>query len=257
MEKDQLLKEIDERATKEHEELVRLRRQVQQQALAQAAPSMVNASQQIVSTSTIGSIEGYTRTTDWGQWLHRFNHFMVGNAIPQSRMKDVFLNLLGPEGDALVTSLCAPGLPGDQSCEQLVLLMNTHLQPKPSTITERYKFNMCEQSEGQTVSEYSANLKRLSTYCDYGINLNDVIRNIFVCGLKNKATKRKMLSEKKLTYERAVEIAVSDEMATRDTGEMEQQKTQSVNYMAKQQGSNKHTFNNNNDKKMYLLWKKR
>lgn len=94
-----------------------------------------------------------------------------------------------------------------------------------------------------------ANLKRLSTYCDFGSSLNDVIRDRFVCGLKNKATKRKLLSEKRLTYERAVEIAVSDEMATRDTGEMEQQMTQSINYMTKQQGSNKNTFNNNNDKK--------
>lgn len=43
----------------------------------------------------------------------------------------------------------------------------------------------------------------------------------FVCGLKNKRTKQKLLCEKKLTYERTVEIALSDEAAARDTGGMD------------------------------------
>ncbi|XP_015109328.1 uncharacterized protein K02A2.6-like [Diachasma alloeum] len=143
--------------------------------------------------------------------------------------------MLGAEGYILLSSLCAPDLPGIKEYPVLVKLMSDHLKPKPSFITERFRFNMCNQTEGQTVSEYIATLKELSTYCEHGTGLNDALRDRLVCGLRNKTTRKKLLSEKNLTYERAVEIAISDEAAIRDTGEMETQRTTgSLNFVQQQ-----------------------
>ncbi|XP_015124673.1 uncharacterized protein LOC107046552 [Diachasma alloeum] len=57
------------------------------------------------------------------------------------------------------------------------------------------------------------------------------MRDRFVCGLKNKAIKKKLLSEKKLTYQRAIELALSEETASRDTGVMDSWSTNgSINH---------------------------
>ena len=50
-------------------------------------------------------------------------------------------------------------------------------------------------------------LKKLSEYCDFGANFKDTLRNRFVCGLKSKAIQKKLLAERDLTYNVALEIA--------------------------------------------------
>lgn len=244
-EKDGLIAEMEERLTGQQREMETLRRRAQQVPAPVPAPAAVARPTAptitgVISSTSIGSIEGYQRSADWSQWLHRLVHYMSGNNIEVSRRKDLFLSLLGQEGYALASSLCAPELPGDKTYEALVELMSNHLKPKPSIITERYKFNMYEQVEGQSVSDFWAGLKRLSIDCEFGSNLNDTIRDRFVCGLRNKATKRKLLSEKNLTYARAIEVAISDEAASRDIGEMDHQKPlAAVNYVRNHQGSTK------------------
>ena len=60
-----------------------------------------------------------------------------------------------------------------------------------------------------------------SKTCDFNQFLEEALRDRLVCGLANKSTQKKLLSEKNLTLERAFEIAVAAEMAVlspEDTG---------------------------------------
>jgi hypothetical protein len=81
-----------------------------------------------------------------------------------------------------------------------------HLYPTPSFIAERYKFSQRNQLENEGMAQYIATLKRLSTHCNFGAQLNDFLRDRLVSGIRSESAKQKLLSESNLTYETAVKI---------------------------------------------------
>ena len=96
--------------------------------------------------------------------------------------------------------------------------MNEHKNPKPNLISERFKFNSRNRAENKTISEYMAELRRLTQYCDYGTVLNDMLRDRLVCGVNHSHIQRKLLSEgSSLTLEKALSIAISVEAAIKQS----------------------------------------
>ena len=67
---------------------------------------------------------------------------------------------------------------------------------------------------------YVAELKKLATHCNFGVNLNKALRDKLVCGLQNMQIQRRLLSEAKLKYSKALEIAIAMETAVRDASEL-------------------------------------
>ena len=68
---------------------------------------------------------------------------------------------------------------------------------------------------------YVAELRKLATRCNFGGNLNEALRDRLVCGLRNMQIQKRLLSEAKLKYSKAVEIAVAMETAIRDASELQ------------------------------------
>ena len=59
------------------------------------------------------------------------------------------------------------------------------------------------------------------SYCNLGGNLNEALRDRLVCGVRNLQIQKRLLSEAKLKYSKAVEIAVAMETAIRDASELQ------------------------------------
>ena len=117
---------------------------------------------------------------------------------------------------ALLRSLLTPELPQDSSFEELVKVLKSHYNPTPSVIVERYKFHKCYQGE-DTLANFITRLKHLSTHCQFGDTLNERLRDQLVVGLKSDSIQKRLLSEPKLTYERACELASCLVTAAGDT----------------------------------------
>lgn len=66
------------------------------------------------------------------------------------------------------------------------------------------------------MAQYVAVLKGLSEHCEFGAYLEDALRDCFVCGLKCETVQKCLLTEKDLTFQKAVDYAVSAETAARD-----------------------------------------
>ena len=75
------------------------------------------------------------------------------------------------------------------------------------SLPKRYKFYTRDQKQDESVSEYIAELRKLSLYCEFKAFLDDALRDKFVCGLKKSNIRRRLLTEKALTLQNAVEIA--------------------------------------------------
>jgi len=168
----------------------------------------------------VGSISEYSLTEDWTRWFERLMHYFIGNDVPKEKQVSLFITLLGNEGYDLLCNLCTPESPANLTLEQLAKMMQNHLQPQPSVISQRYKFKECKQLTGEDIKTYLTKLKKLSIQCNFGGQLEDHLRDQLVWGVSNEKTKKRLLGEQHLTYTRAVEISTSLEMAEREATDM-------------------------------------
>ena len=67
---------------------------------------------------------------------------------------------------------------------------------------------------------YVAKLKRLSEHCEFGGSLKEMLRDRFVCGLRDQRTTQRLLTEADLTFHKAVSISTTMEAASKDSREL-------------------------------------
>lgn len=169
---------------------------------------------------TIGSIAEFSLDDDWTSWCERLEMYIIANEVSENKKVSLFLTLLGKEGYALLRNLTTPKVPSEMSFSELQRTMKNHLQPAPNAMAERHKFKECRQKEGEDIKKFLTNLKRLSTFCEFGTNLESSLRDQFVWVLASDVIKKKLLGEKDLQYQRAVELALSLELAVKNAAEM-------------------------------------
>ena len=113
--------------------------------------------------------------------------------------------------------LLTPDKPTAKSFDELTKALEDHYKPEPSIIAERYRFNRRSQQMGETISQYAVAIRQLSMTCKFGLFLDDALRDRFVCGLSSEASHKRLLSEKLLDFNSAQELALTLEMASRNT----------------------------------------
>ena len=166
----------------------------------------------------IGNVEAFDETNDdWNAYVERIEQYFIANEIKEDKQVAVMLSLMGNKTHGLLRNLVAPAKPSSLSFKTIVETLQKHLSPKPLLIAERFSFHKRNQLEGETVSTYLAELKKLSLYC----NLNDALRDKLVCGLGNELIQKRLLSESDLSLAKASEIALAMEAAAKDALELQ------------------------------------
>ena len=190
--------------------------------------------------SAIGEFEPVTET--FTVYSDRLDQFFVANnigsyptgaseaiiAAAEKKIVTVMISVIGKKTYSILRDLCRPVNPKDKTFEQLSELLQQHFKPKRLEVAESYRFHRCFQEDNETVSVYSAHLRHLASTCHFGEFLNCCLRDLFVCGIRNPATRKKLLSEDR-TFQQALEVAVADEIAVKESVQAQQQLTQSVN----------------------------
>ncbi|UYV79636.1 K02A2.6-like, partial [Cordylochernes scorpioides] len=183
--------------------------------------------------ANFGNIEAFDpkNPEKWITYLERMNFFFLANDIVKpERRKAIFLTLIGAEIYALARSLASPKELSFVEYDNLIKLLTDHFSPKPNIIVQRFLFNKRNQGD-ESVSAYIAELRRLSEDCEF-VDLDDRLRDKLVCGLRNESLVKRLLSEKDLTFEKALNLAICDESASADAS-MLQEKITEVNMIKK------------------------
>ena len=168
--------------------------------------------------ATIGRIEEFREDKEeWSQYAERLGHFFAANGITSNdKKRSVFLTVIGAKAYKQLRSLIAPVKPGESDFATLSEAMKNHYTPAPSEIVQRFRFNSRFRRSGESVSTYIAELRALAEFCNFGDTLNIMIRDRLVCGINDDNTQRLLLAEKDLTYDKALEIARSQEAAAQN-----------------------------------------
>ena len=172
--------------------------------------------------ATFGSLEAYDSSNEsWTDYIERMEHFFLANDITTTdKKKSILLSCVGAKTYKLMKTLLAPVKPGDKSFQQLVALVQEHECPQPSIIVQRFKFNSRVQKQGESVTDFVADLRHLAEHCSFGTTLEEMLRDRIVCGTNNIRTQRRLLSEKNLKFAGALEIAQAMESAEKNAQDL-------------------------------------
>ena len=170
-----------------------------------------------MAKSTYGTLQEFQPECEpIDAYLERVQAYFDANEIPAAKRVAVLLSVIGPKAYAILRSLTAPETPQSKSLESLTKSLKNHYSPKPITIAERYHFHLRNQAPTENVAEYIAELRRLASTCEFGTFLEEALRDRLVCGLRSDSTRKKLLTESKLTLAKAVEFAQCMELADKD-----------------------------------------
>jgi hypothetical protein len=180
----------------------------------------------------IGKIEPFDDAVDtWTAYTERLEQYSEVNGITSSKHVPALLS--GGKTYALLRNLTTPDKPKDRSFSDILKLLQDHLSPKPLVIAEQFRFHKRDQKESESINEYIAEIRKLSEYCDFQ-DLNDTLRDRFVCGLRDEQTQKKLLSVQGLTLDKAIQIAVAMEIASKDALELQGKSRESGLEMSQQ-----------------------
>ena len=111
---------------------------------------------------------------------------MLANGIDDDKKKvAVFVTVIGQRAYALLRNLVALTKPHEKKYDELVAAMKDHLKPKPLTIAEWFKFNRRKQG-GESIVQFLAELRKLAETCNFGVKLNEQLRDRLVQGLHSE-----------------------------------------------------------------------
>lgn len=165
--------------------------------------------------AVIGVVGEFKEREDtWNNYIARLSQFFVANDITaEAKKKAVLLSSVGPKMFKLMCNLAQPKQPHEYTFDEIVTLVRGHQSPRPSVIVSRFRFNSRVRKPEESVREYVAELRKLSEHCNYGAQLNEMLRDRLVCGIAQTRVQTKLLAEKDLTFDRALEIATAMETA--------------------------------------------
>lgn len=112
--------------------------------------------------------------------------------IDAGKKRAILLSACGPKTYALIRNLTGEK-PTTKSYSEIVKLVETAYDPRPSVIVQRFKFNSRNRSTEETVSTYVAALRNLAEHCKFS-DLAEMLRDRLVCGINHSGIQKRLLS---------------------------------------------------------------
>ncbi|KAJ8030066.1 hypothetical protein HOLleu_29642 [Holothuria leucospilota] len=168
--------------------------------------------------TTTFKVEAYDPNVEiWESYEERLVQFFVANDVREdSKNVAILLSSVGPKGYGLLKNLVTLSKPSSMNLADNCKHLKEYYNPKPPVLLERFRFYNQRQGTSEGISEFLAELKRLSSSCNFGSFLNDALRDRFVCGVFDTNIQKRLLSEDdSLTLEKAVKVALSMESAAK------------------------------------------
>ena len=132
----------------------------------------------MAATPAVGTIAVFQPESERVEsYLERVELYLTANRFPDERRVAALLSIIGGTAYEVLRSLLAPALPQTKTYAELVETLKRHFSPKPLIIAERFHFHRRAQNPGESVTQYMAELRRLSIHCEFGDYLEQALRD--------------------------------------------------------------------------------
>ncbi|XP_045778738.1 uncharacterized protein LOC123876487 isoform X2 [Maniola jurtina] len=167
---------------------------------------------------SIGKVKEFDiKSGVWSSYVERLEMYFTVNNVKSDLKLPTLIAMMGDEAYELLVNLSSPKKPAELKYEDAIELLRRHLQPAPSVLAERFRFRQRRQAADENIASYVAELKKLTRHCKLGDNLNENLRDQFVCGLRSDLIRQRLFAEEEtISFANAVKLANSLEAAERD-----------------------------------------
>ena len=171
--------------------------------------------------TTFGSVPPFDigRPSEWRQYLQVLELYFSSNdlgSLPPERQRDIFLSLAGPDVFQHVRAIVSPEDYKTKSLDFIVALLSKSFTPKESLIMNSCNFFNRVQATNESIQSFAADLRKLAKSCKFDNMLDRLLRDKFVVGLHDVDIRQRIFLQKDdLSFEEAIEIATSYELAVK------------------------------------------
>ncbi|XP_070546601.1 uncharacterized protein [Ptychodera flava] len=205
------------------------------------SPAPTPAQMERPSSERWGRIDAFDDSLEtWSAYARRLTHYFNANQVPQDRKVSCLLSLLGPTVYGTLENLIFPALPTSKQFEEIVEILENHYEQKPLLVHERFTFWYRNQKESESIKAYTCELRRLSKTCKLVHFLDQALRDKLVCGLRTFSIQKRLLQEDDISFEKAMQIAISMESADKKQPDLKNRlQDLKVNKVSNPQGKTK------------------
>lgn len=131
--------------------------------------------------ATLGKLHKFKLDVeDFATYMERVEIFFAINGMEGDKKVPVFLNAIGGTAYGVLHSLVAPDTPMSKSFQVLTETLQAHYEPKLSIIAECFHFHKRSQHTGESITNFVAELRRLTACCKFEGYLDGALRDCFV-----------------------------------------------------------------------------
>lgn len=171
----------------------------------------------------------------WNIFIQRLENFFSIRGLTNEtdevmqKKRELLLHTMGTKTLQLLATLTSPDEPNTKTYNELVTLLQEHLQPKPSEIAEQNKFSKRVQQEGESIASFVTELKKLSKNCNFKCPHCDTttidvhLRQQFISGVRSSVLLERLIQLKPPhnTFKDCVDLAIAIESAQKESKEIQ------------------------------------
>ena len=147
----------------------------------------------------------------WRKWKCTFEYYTEGRGVDNVRKKTSrLLHFAGMEVQDIFEDLQHPGpIPetGDNAYKVAIRKLDSYFRVEENIPYERHVFRQLSLQEGETADQFMVRLRKQAGYCNFGTSLNDNLRDQLIEKLTDFELKRKLLEQRNITLEEALDKA--------------------------------------------------
>ena len=142
-----------------------------------------------------------TLKVEWDSWSRHFDQWLKISPFAEGenaadKMRAAFCTFIGSDAFKLLCSLCAPKKPEECTYDTLKTKLHAQYAVKKLVLVKCYHFNNYKQTDGQSLTDYLAELHRLSATYDWTEpQIADNLRDKFVMSFKNECLLQQLLTK--------------------------------------------------------------
>lgn len=168
-------------------------------------------------------ITGSDVADNWRRFRDQWQNYVVAVDLTDAtteKQAAVFLTCIGTEAYDVYRAMHFDSEEDRKKIESIIAGFEAFCVGAVNTTYERYRFNQRTQNVGERFDVYLGEIRRMAKSCNFAAVENSMLRDRIVVGIKDDATRRKLLQVRELTLDQAIDLCKASEAAGRQLKEM-------------------------------------
>ena len=168
----------------------------------------------------------------WKKWEKSFEVYRTAREAfkkPEKVQVALLLHRAGPDAQTIFDTFQFRSGESKEKYSDVLQKFREYVEPHRNVVYERYLFWTRDQQEDEPVDSWLTDLRTKASRCEFGsADVTDtMIRDKIVFGVRSERVKMKLLKQRDLDLNAAVEICRVDEVSTKQFQRMRQERTPS------------------------------